>query len=133
MDPGARAYMCDMRERYSDTSRTRALIGLLVVVLFAVSIPFATVVSAMTAATSDGGATGTMSCHEPATPPASDNPASDSDTALQHLCCFTACIPLGMADKIAMPAFVTGAPALTALPTRPVPLSIGVDPPPPKA
>jgi hypothetical protein len=77
-----------------------------------------------------------MSCHEPATPAASqhDDGKSDPASALQHLCCFTACIPLAPAAEAALAlALPVGEPLLTLLPTRLMPRAIGVDPPPPKA
>ena len=123
-----------MQHRASPSLRRRNWLRFLVTLLFALNLPlsmsFATVVGPDRGETSAPA----MSCHEPATPQSRDDGKSDPAAALQHLCCFAACIPLAAsADAAIALALPVGDPLVTMLPMRPTPRAIGVDPPPPRA
>jgi len=121
-----RAYMSRMRMRGLAIVKGRTLIGLLLAVLFAFSIPLSN--AAATMGTQKAAA---MSCHDQGAPDSDDG--SKPDEVLQHLCCFTACIPLGIADVAASLAPPSGGLPAMPLPPRLAPRIIGIDPPPPKA
>lgn len=101
--------------------------------LFAISMPLSAGFAAMAAPKAGGHDMRVMSCHEPAHAPTPDDGRHHPPDALQHLCCFTACIPLAaVADAAIALALPVGGPLLTLLTIRPLPRVIGVDPPPPK-
>lgn len=106
----------------------------LVALLLALNLPLSMSLAAMAAPDRNNANLPAMSCHEPSMPAARDDGKPDHAAALQHLCCFTACLPLAptaaATHALALPA---GEPLLTLLPTRLMPRAIGVDPPPPKA
>lgn len=113
-----------MRMRGLGIVKGGTLIGLLVAVLFALSIPLSNAVATMGQAKAS-----TMSCHDQGT---NGEQAPKPDSMLQHLCCFTACIPMGIADADAAFAMPTGELVVTLRLAPLVPLVIGIDPPPPK-
>lgn len=121
-----------MRDRGSDTPGRYRWLGLLVAILFAINVPLSAAYALLAAPDHGQREAPAMSCHEPAGP--QDRDHSDQSHGTQHLCCFTACIPLAMtADTTITLALPVDATLLTSLPTRPTPRSVGVDPPPPKA
>lgn len=102
--------------------------------LFAINVPISTSIASMVRTDGATQSAPAMSCHEPATPESRDDGKPYPGAALKHLCCFTACIPLGATAEIAIVlALPVGDPLVTLLPARLMPRSIGVDPPPPKA
>lgn len=120
-----------MLDRGHRSLRPRNWFRVLVALLLALNLPLSMSLAAMVVVPDRSDASApTMACHEPATPASRDDPA----TAMQHLCCFTACLPLAPAAEAALALTLpAGEPLLTLLPTRPMPRAIGVDPPPPKA
>lgn len=121
-----------MRHCGGHSLRRRNGLRFLVALLLAISLPLSLSFASMVAP--DNKAIPAMSCHEPATPPSHDDGQSDPAAALQHLCCFTACIPLAASADMAIAlALPVGEPLVTLLSPRLMPRSIGVDPPPPKA
>lgn len=123
-----------MMDRGTHSLRRRNGFRVLVALLLALNLPLSMSLAAMAAPDRNDANTPAMSCHEKASPAARDDGKPDPAAALQHLCCFTACLPLapaaGATLALALPA---GEPLLTLLPKRPTPRAIGVDPPPPKA
>lgn len=119
-----------MLDRGHHSLRRRNWFRVLVALLLALNLPLSMSLAAMVVPDRSDASAPTMACHEPANPASRDDPAA----ALQHLCCFTACLPLAPAAEAALAlALPAGEPLLTLLPTRPIPHAIGVDPPPPKA
>lgn len=122
-----------MLDRGHRSLRRRNGFRVLLALLLALNLPLSTSLAAMIAPDRNDAGVPAMSCHEPATPASRDDGKPDPAAALQHLCCFAACLPLaadaGTTTALALP---TVEPLLTSLPTRPVPRAIGVDPPPPK-
>lgn len=121
-----------MLDRGRHSLRGRNWLRFLVALLFALNVPLS-VSFASTITTGAADKSGpAMSCHEAA--PSSDESRPDPAAALQHLCCFTACIPLAAAADITIAlALPVGDPLVTLLPMRLMARAIGVDPPPPKA
>lgn len=120
-------------------SRGRNWFRLLIALLFAINVPLSASVASMIGPDRTERSAPAMSCHEPATANAhdegpDDEGKSDPAASLQHLCCFTACIPLAAsgASAIAL-ALPVGNPPVALLPMRLMPRAIGVDPPPPRA
>lgn len=114
--------------------RGRNWFRLLVALLFAINVPLSASVASMIGPDRTERSAPSMSCHEPATPQSQDEGKSDPAASLQHLCCFTACIPLAASGDSAIAlALPVGDPLVTLLPMRLMPRAIGVDPPPPRA
>lgn len=122
-----------MLDRGRDRLRRRTWIRVLVALLFAINVPLSTSLASTMTPGEARSAAPAMSCHEPAATNAPDDGAPDPSAALQHLCCFTACIPLAAtADSTIALALPVGEPLLSLLPIRLTPRVIGVDPPPPR-
>ncbi|MBX3501344.1 MAG: hypothetical protein KF889_18045 [Alphaproteobacteria bacterium] len=119
-----------MRDRGRHSLRPRNWFTVLVALLFAINLPLSAGFAALVVPERGPADVPAMSCHEPATAQPQDE---DKPSSLQHLCCFTACIPLAAAaDATIALALPVGEPMLSLLPTRPLPRAIGVDPPPPR-
>jgi len=123
-----------MLNRGRHSLRVRNWIRVLVAALFAINVPLSVSLASMANAATAKADMQTMSCHEPTATDAADNSGSTPSTALQHLCCFTACIPLAAtADAVIALVLPVGEPLLSLLPMRLSPRVIGVDPPPPRS
>lgn len=123
-----------MLDRGYHSQRPRNRFRVLLALLLALNLPLSMSLAAMAAPNRNDAGAPAMSCHEPASPDARDNGQPDPAAALQHLCCFTACLPLAAAaDASPAPSPPAGEPLPAFLSTRPIPRAIGVDPPPPKA
>lgn len=122
-----------MRERGGHSLSRRNWLRVLVALLFAINVPVSVSLASMVAPDDAARDVPAMSCHEPATANTQDEGQPDPSAALQHLCCFTACIPLAATPDAAIAlALPVGEPLLSLLPMRPMPRVIGVDPPPPR-
>lgn len=123
-----------MLDRGTESLRRRNWFGVLVALLLALNVPLSLSLAAMAAPDRNDASVPAMSCHEPASPASRDDGKPDPAATLQHLCCFTACIPLAPSGSAALAlALPVSEPLLIFLPARPAPRVIGVDPPPPKA
>jgi hypothetical protein len=122
-----------MLDRSHHSPRRRNWFRVLLALLLALNLPLSMSLAALAVPDRNDAGMPAMSCHEPASPASRDDGKPDPAAASQHLCCFSACLPLapapGAALALALPA---GEPLLTSLPMRPAPRAIGVDPPPPK-
>jgi hypothetical protein len=122
-----------MLDRGPLSLRRRNWFTVLLALLLALNLPLSMSLAAMAAPDRNDANVPTMSCHEPATPASRDDGKPDPVSALQHLCCFTGCLPLAPASDAALAlASPAGEPLPTFMPSRPAPRAIGVDPPPPK-
>lgn len=123
-----------MSDRGRRRLSTRNLLRVLVALLFAINVPLSVAFASMAGPAQVAGDAPSMSCHEPASGKTQDESKSDPSAASQHLCCFTACIPLAAAaDAIIALALPVGEPLLILPTTRPMARAIGVDPPPPRS
>jgi hypothetical protein len=124
--------MSAMGSRSKWPVKWRAWLDLLVVTVFALSVPLFTAMASVDRPATANKASA-MSCHDSAGQDDAGGSPSDRKAALAHVCCFTACIPLAAAvDATVALALPVGEPLPTLLPTRLMPRVIGVDPPPPK-
>lgn len=122
-----------MDYRSGHSLRRRNWLWLLVALLFAINILLSASFSSMVGPDRGEKSAPAMSCHKPAAANAEDENKSNPAKTPQHLCCFTACIPLVASTGVAMTLVLPiGEPFLTLLMMRLVPRAIGVDPPPPK-
>lgn len=123
-----------MHCRGGHSLRGRNWLRFLVALLFAINVPLSASFASMVGPDRGEKSAPAMSCHKPVTANVPDEGKPDPVKALQHLCCFTACIPLAASADVAITmALPIGDPLVTLLLTRLMPRSIGVDPPPPKA
>lgn len=122
-----------MRSRSKRPVKWRAWVDLLVVAVFALSVPLFTAMASLDRSAS-ADKPRAMPCHDSAGQGDAGGPSGDRKAALAHVCCYTACIPLAAAaDATVALALPVGEPLVSLLAARLMPRVIGVDPPPPKA